>query len=137
MRDDLPSLTVCTFMDYEQNRVSYLSGASGVNPVWATRRTRHQMAVRRARRDAGRRAFYTLPNGTAVTLEQLVLMLPLRALFEHGTEEFSITDIRFNCYFTYGIELSWKQVRDALYRVNHGKVLFRHVGQGVYTWRMN
>ena len=81
-------------------------------------------------------SFYRLPNGTEITLEQLVIYLPLENLFKRGIVIFGIEDVRMFALAEYNILLSYKQTRDALYRVNHGKLLFRHIQRGVYTWEL-
>lgn len=53
--------------------------------------------------------------------------------------EFSIHNIRLQVYReTHGIALSYKQVRNALFRMRenpyyHGQEYF-HIGRGVYSW---
>lgn len=130
-------------IDIEQwsngNRVVAHDGESFRRLMRHTKEAHRQAArmVERKRRRDNYRAFYTLPDGKQVTLEQLVLFIPLDQLFRHGTTEFTIQDIRVHSLLAFRIVLSWKQVRDALYRLNHGKLLFKHIAKGVYTWKQD
>lgn len=136
MRNNLQSVHTKPFMALGEDRECYLSRATNPYPVWTARHPKPEMAHGYRRTGKDTYSFYTLPNGAKATLEQIVLFVPLENLFRHGYEEFSIADIRFDAFYRFRLELSWKQVRDALYRLNHGKLLFRHIAKGVYTWNM-
>lgn len=122
---------------WTDNRNAMLQNRNGVIAAYPHGKKKRRQAPRLAKwygRGGYKRVFCTLPDGRQVTIEELVLYLPLDALFRYGAKEFSIHDIRMDALLSFHVILSWKQVRDALYRLNHGKLLFRHIARGVYTW---
>lgn len=70
-----------------------------------------------------------------MTIEQMCMEYPEQAK-RSGYPEFSIRDIQFHVIYTYNLPLSYKQTRDALYRVRVRTRQIRHILRGVYQWEL-
>lgn len=134
MRNNVSGVVYRRWIDGEFGMVRPLRGADIFMPEWSAARHACKRQKRRERNKQSHYALYHLPNGATVTLEQLVIYTPLHNLFQYNVVEFSIEEIRLFVYAECRELLSHKQVRDALYRLSHGKILFRHIGKGIYTW---
>lgn len=134
MRNRVSGVVYRRWIDGEYGMVRPLRGLDIFMPEWKAARYACSRKKRRERNRQSNHAFYHLPDGTTVTLEMLVLYIPLHNLFQYNWLEFDIEEIRLFVYAECQALLSYKQVRDALYRISHGKVLFRHIQRGKYTW---
>lgn len=68
------------------------------------------------------------------TLQQSIYQCALEA---STVNEFSIEGIRWRAYFEYDLVLSYKQVRNALFRMKaRGALPIRHIARGTYKWEL-
>ena len=66
-----------------------------------------------------------------MTIQERVLSMAKSATFPSG--EFAIAHMQIEQYAACGDCFSYKQVRDALYRMREYND-YKHVGKGVYQW---
>ena len=134
--DGISGTFVNRWTDDRQGVVSVHEGVARFESAWSSKNLRRKAETRHKGDGQNLHSFYRLPNGTKITLEQLVIILPVENLFRRAVVTFSIADIRFFALAECNILLSYRQTRNALYRINHGKLLFRHIQRGVYTWEL-
>ena len=66
-------------------------------------------------------------------IEELVLYQTLKAI-DRNMGSAHINYVRLACHDQEGKTLSYKQTRDALYRVRVKGAAIQHIGKGVYTY---